>query len=352
MAMPIIAGLRAEQWRNLSANERLGALQDLETALAARDGREPATVQSFMGEPGERGVYDERANTLSINEALYNPDTGQPAIYGDDRSAVSADEPFMAVETLLHEDRHAYQHYVAEQRPDLAEDTQQLDDFQKNVGPAYIQPQENSLKYACQPTEMDARQTARQEADELYSDDPDYQAHQAHMAAEEQGTAELADLYLGSDYEETVRQEVYARHDASLAQSAGASAEDPQQENLPGIAAESEQQEESGESAAEMAGEVPSEGPAEGGADVTASATAQAANEAGAQATAEASAPTAAQASAKAAGKATEEAIAQSPAKPAGEETAPAEGESDAQAAGETASEPSEGYDYYSGYGY
>jgi hypothetical protein len=348
----MIAGLRAEQWQGLSANERLGALQNLEIALAARDGRNQAAVQSFMGQPGERGFYDERTNTIFINEALYNSGTGQPAIYGDDGSAVSADKPYMAVETLFHENRHAYQHYVAAQRPDLAEDRRQLDDFQKNVGPAYIQPEENSLKYACQPTEMDARQAARQEADQLYADDPDYQAHRDHMVAEEQGTAELADLYLGDDYEETVRQEVYARYEASLARSTGASVEDLQQETPAGIAAGGYQQEESGESETEVLGEMPSEGLAEGGADVIAGATAQEANAAGTQTPAEANAPTAAQASSEGADKATEEAVAQSPAKPVSEEAAPAEEESEAETAGETTSEPSEGYDYYSGYGY
>lgn len=350
--MPMIAGLRAEQWRNLSAYERLRALQDLENAMAARHKREPATVKWFAGQPNERGTYDERTNTIFINEALCNPDARPKAIYSDDGSAVSADKPYMAVETLLHEDRHAYQHYVAKKQPDLAEDTQQLDDFRKNVGPAYIRYEENSLKYAYQPTEIDARRVARQEADELYADDPDYQTHRSHMVAEEQLTAELADLYLGSDYEETVRQEVYARHDASLAQSAGVSAEGPQQESLPGVADRGDQQEESGESEAAMVGQVHSDGLAEGGVDVTAGATAQTANEAGAQATVEASAPTATQASAKAAGNATEEAVAKSPARPTNEEAALVEGESDAQTAGETTSEPSERYDYYSGYGY
>jgi len=352
MAMPIIAGLRAEQWRNLSASERLGALQDLENALAARDGREPATVKPFAGEPGERGVYDERANTLSINEALYDPVTGRPAMYGDDGSEVSAGEPYMAVETLLHEDRHAYQHYVAEQRPDLAEDPQQLDDFQKNTGPAYIQPEENSLKYACQPTEMDARRSARQEADELYGDDQGYQAHRDHMISEEQGTAELADLYLGSDYEETVRQEVYVRHEASLSQSVGASTKGPEQDVLPGTWGDANPQRESGQSEAELVGEVHSERPTEGESEVTATATARTANEAGVQATAEASAPTAAQASAKAAGEATEQATPQSPAEPTRDEAASQEDKADAQTAGETVSESSEGYDYFSGYGY
>lgn len=352
MTMPMIAGLRAGQWRDLSDTARLGALQDLENALAARDGREPAKVTPFAGDPTQRGGYDHATNTLYINEALYAPDSGQPAIYADDYSAVSPDEPYLAVETLLHEDRHAYQHYVAEQRPDLAEDTQQLDDFQKDTGDAYIQPEVDSVKYKVQPTEMDARRAARQEMDELYAEDPDYQDHRDHMIAEEQKWTRDAYRDLGSDYQETVRQEVYARHDASLAESAGASAEGPQQEAPPGIADRGDQQEESGEPEAEIVGQVHSEGPAEGGVDVTASATAQTANEAGAQATAEASAPTAAQASAKAAGEAAEQATAQSSAEPARDEAVSQEGKADAQTAGETASESSEEYDYYSGYGY
>lgn len=232
--MPLhnIENLQREIWQTLTPNERLDALQQLENTLAQQDGCLPCQV-SFISDsdyetaydrPYVRGLHPPDSNNIYINEALVNPDMQYQVIYGDhNQSPVNANEPYMAVETLFHEDRHAHQEYVAQERPDLAVNADKLEEFQKNSGPAYLDPKtDGSAFYLMQPIEMDAREIARQSTHEFYighfGDLENYLQHNEKMAAEEDRNVERATDQLGENYREIARQEVFERYEAYQAQ--------------------------------------------------------------------------------------------------------------------------------------
>ena len=235
MALPIIAGLKQATWRTLSPSERLESLNQLENAIAAQEARSPCDVlvipESAYAYPEQRellqGFHPSNSHEIFINEALINPDASHAAVYSDG-TVVNANDSYMAVETLLHEDRHAHQEYVAYERPDLAESPLQLQDFQKNNGDGYLSAETFDPEYyLMQPIERDARASARQGMNEIYADqyqtDPSYLKHTQRMENAEGRYAEMAEDSLGDNYEEVVRQKAFERYEVYQAENQGES---------------------------------------------------------------------------------------------------------------------------------
>lgn len=205
--MPRIINLRAEDWRTLDVNARLAALQDLENRLAMQESRDPCTVRLIPEAKYSSAGEKERLRGFHVYE---NKD-----IFINDR-LVSADQPYEATETLFHEARHAYQQHVAQQRPDLAADPAQLEDFQKNYGPGYLSPERDGpAYYLWQPTEKDARAIGRERTEQLYgqefADKTGYLRYRQQREGEE-ASYRLRGENLGSNYEELARQKAYDRY--------------------------------------------------------------------------------------------------------------------------------------------
>lgn len=106
----LIARLDASDWSRQDEQARLATLQELENIMAGEQGRPAYRVEimdeTFMkAHPNARGVFDGR--TIRINRRFFR---GRGLnISGLDQFGVA-----QAVTTLIHEGRHAWQHYVAE----------------------------------------------------------------------------------------------------------------------------------------------------------------------------------------------------------------------------------------------
>ena len=85
-------------WEQLSSNQRVDALQQLENWSARRLGREPVPLSPDPQLEGTstNGEYHPGSKSISINPSL-----------------IERNDPFQAMATTLHEGRHAYQHQVS-----------------------------------------------------------------------------------------------------------------------------------------------------------------------------------------------------------------------------------------------
>lgn len=220
--MPNITNLRQENWAAITPLERETTLQTLADRLAQEEGRTPCNVHAVLMEKNTRGRYShdaEGVDNIEIN-----------------RDLVRRDQPYQAVETLFHENRHAYQFYIT-QYPELAESKKQLQDWQISKEGGYIQPEElNFSTYRFQPTEADANHFARDHTDELYEDTfQDQEQYPAYKAEKEQQIAdaeELAEFELGENYEEEARQAVHAKHQAMMTMNQDVAVEEVDEEQI------------------------------------------------------------------------------------------------------------------------
>lgn len=175
MSTEQIENLRAENWQNKLAYQRIEGLQALENQLAASENRKAARVYVFDGSTN-RGQFNSEDNTIGINFSLVN-----------DETKVS---PYQATETLFHEARHAYQNHVIN-NPDTGEDPQTVTNWQMNNSPGvYTQYENDPELYGMQPIELDARQNSRQRTNALYEEQfgnsPEYQSYKSEKSAENQ----------------------------------------------------------------------------------------------------------------------------------------------------------------------
>jgi len=228
MNMPYIKGLRRDIWEKANPSEKLESLNELEGFMASQDGRSPCHLE--MSDIGRmRGQYDEKRESIELNKFL-----------------IEDKRPYQAVETLLHEDRHAHQHHVVK-NPELAESQEQLNDWTMGeIDNAYIQPDElNYSTYRWQPTETDANQSARENTNALYENTfkdienyPDYKAFKELETAEQ---VDYAKKELGENYEEEARQAVQSKYQAKMdmksekTEELETSFENTPEENLPSV---------------------------------------------------------------------------------------------------------------------
>jgi len=149
-ALGRIKGLRPEVWERRDTRGRLDVLQEAENALAAAQGRAPeARVISHEAGPDDYGYYDGEANSISIGSY-----------------SLAHDYVREVVDTLAHESRHAYQQWAVNQ-PTLHDEGAEVAAWRKNME-NYTMYEDDPVRYAEQPVEVDARRYARVIADRLY----------------------------------------------------------------------------------------------------------------------------------------------------------------------------------------
>lgn len=215
--MPLlrIENLRANIWASLTFEERLGALQELENGLAEQEGREPCSIAPIPED--ERIVEDEE----TLLRGRYIPSSDGPGAVQIDPNLISDDEPYQAVETFFHEDRHAYQAYAA-QHPEIHDNPEEVEDWQKTNDGGYINSDLNFDYYRWQPVEADANNIARERTDELYSgtfqDGEKYPAYKSEKEQELSDDIERAQMNLGENYQEEARQAMIAKYQSTLEQ--------------------------------------------------------------------------------------------------------------------------------------
>jgi len=220
--MPNITNLRQENWATITPLERETTLQALADHLAHEEGRTPCNVHAVLMDKNTRGRFSIDAEGVSNIEI--------------NRDLVKRDQPYQAVETLCHEDRHAYQFHIT-QYPELAESEEQLQDWKMSQEGGYIQPEElNFSTYLFQPTEADANRSARDRTDELYEDTfQDQGLYPAFKAEKEQQIAdaeEFAEFELGENYKEEARQVVHVKHQAMMTINQGMAIEQGDEEQI------------------------------------------------------------------------------------------------------------------------
>lgn len=192
------------QWQQMRPAERIDALQaQIDIHAAHEQPGKQIAVGRFNAGPEVRGQFDRESGSIMVNDQLINQDT-----------------PYAAMETLHHEYRHAFQDYVANERPDLATSAQQLTDFQKNPS-GYIHPDTDHMMYRSQPIEVDARNYARQSMEAAYGgqQDPGYTEFRQSRDQEDAAYQQLAELSIGPDHEQQARTLTYEIHDLKQAQS-------------------------------------------------------------------------------------------------------------------------------------
>lgn len=215
MPVPRIENLRADNWATLTFEQRLGTLQELENGLAKQEGREPCPVAPI---PEDERVVEDGETLL---RGRYIPSQDGPGTIQLDPNLISSEEPYQAVETFFHEDRHAYQAYAV-QHPEIHDNPEEVEDWQKTNDGGYINSDLNFDYYRWQPVEADANKIGRERTDELYSgtfqDNGKYPAYKSEKEQELSDDIERAQLNLGENYQEEARQAMIAKHQNNLEQ--------------------------------------------------------------------------------------------------------------------------------------
>jgi hypothetical protein len=127
--------LHISKWNELSINERREALQQLENHYAELQGREPCPIKPTTN-PKVLGQYDYSEEIIYLNE----------------QRLLANDKCYEAVNTILHEGRHAYQDYViGELEGQAVED--EISKWKKNFIGGYLKKEP---EYWLQSIEADA----------------------------------------------------------------------------------------------------------------------------------------------------------------------------------------------------
>lgn len=134
-----------DAWRELTVDQKLEALNDLEQTAALIEHRPAASV--VFKDIADHGYYNDNTNTITVSMKDVLDSARDPKAMKE------------VMDTILHEGRHAYQHYNAYERsvhPDLAEVCQWRQNLEN-----YCDPKIWGLQnYYCQPVEIDARNFA------------------------------------------------------------------------------------------------------------------------------------------------------------------------------------------------
>ena len=160
-----------ESWAGFDEQERLELLQELECRMAVSENRHPVrVVAESMGSIGSHGYYNSGSDVIHIN-CLLLQNKKIPGVSDGQRMA-------SALDTVIHEGRHAFQHAVIKGEVDCAGVT---DDIRQrwlinyliySKGGTPVESVEEYYKkfsfYAFQPVERDAREFAGRKMAELY----------------------------------------------------------------------------------------------------------------------------------------------------------------------------------------
>jgi uncharacterized membrane-anchored protein YhcB (DUF1043 family) len=141
-----IEELNSNTWSELNESERLETAQEIETTMAEIQGRPPMEVQ------------------LDENLELCGYYDGQ-RIHVSDWS-LSNNDPKELVDTIIHEGRHAYQHYAV-QNPGFHPNENEVATWVENFSD-YTEFKDDPEEYRNQPVEADAWDYGNAIADGLY----------------------------------------------------------------------------------------------------------------------------------------------------------------------------------------
>jgi hypothetical protein len=134
-----IPELRPEAWQRLDDSHRLQVMQEVEQRMAAIQGRPLVRV---VAEPMERGVcggYRQGDKTIHISQEHLRSNNAREVL-----------------DTVVHEGRHAYQHYAIT-HPGFHPDQAQVRAWAENLRPGhYIRGGRVPGAYMRQPVEADA----------------------------------------------------------------------------------------------------------------------------------------------------------------------------------------------------
>lgn len=147
-------------WGKLSEAGRLRLLQEFENRQAKLDGRRAITIRTEDMPENSRGYHQilrDGTETVVINLKLIKAQSATP--FQSFSTFTAAD----ALETVIHEGRHAFQHNAIKQKSDQVSEQARLEwrTVMGEFGGVYMPPEENFLVYVMQSIEMDARRFAR-----------------------------------------------------------------------------------------------------------------------------------------------------------------------------------------------
>jgi hypothetical protein len=156
-ALAGLEALRPEVWEQLSIEERLEAIQEIENRLAETSQREAVEVLGETMEPGTLGYWDGHA--IHIN-----------------REVVANSPVDQVVNVVVHEGRHAYQEYVLKVHPELYPDLEAEVAWLLNSPPFgfYFDAATYGFEiYRAQPLEADAWSFGETVTNQLYGPQAD-----------------------------------------------------------------------------------------------------------------------------------------------------------------------------------
>ena len=161
-----------EVWTQYSVKDRLRLLQEVENRRAKIDGRPPVAVIGAPNDPTSLGMYAEgKVLGVPVKVIFIN------ALFLEDGSGkLDFHTGIKALETILHEGRHANQHYIMDHHPDRVA-AQVLHEWLSSRARYF--PSEEPLKgdlegkdlifYCLQSIEMDARRFARRQLIKIHN---------------------------------------------------------------------------------------------------------------------------------------------------------------------------------------
>ncbi len=159
-----IRGTSLDEWSQLSPEERLNTLQEIDNQIADAYGFPANQITSVDMAPHELGQFIPETGDIEINSSDLGDDGDISKNYQD------------ALETLAHESRHAYQQHlvdVFEQDPASLSDADKAlaQQWSENMKPGnYIDPEDDFDGYLNQPIEVDAENWATEIFPELLGD--------------------------------------------------------------------------------------------------------------------------------------------------------------------------------------
>jgi hypothetical protein len=184
-------------WASASLDERRDALQGLENFFAGVQGRVPRTVIVDNLDKGVMGQYSPRKSaSICISRELLKNNAGN----------------FMAMDTIIHEGRHAYQDdCIMWLCSPHSSDVLSVGGWRENMpgrGGVYFS---SGFSYRYQPVEADAHRYASLQMDALkdtFGDDSNYIAYYLNREAEDDYHATKANNTLGENFMEIIAQDV------------------------------------------------------------------------------------------------------------------------------------------------
>ncbi|MEK4799960.1 hypothetical protein NYE37_13740 [Thermoactinomyces sp. FSL K6-2592] len=196
----------ASNWFNATPEERLEALQSLENEYARLQGRSPAIVRILEDPEVEnaqfiKGTPGFTRDIIEIEKELIDFSIG-----GNKKFSFRVTNVF-ACHALLHEGRHAYQHYAID-HPEIHPDKEQVQKWRENNEVYYCRPKHY---YHFQPVELDAEKFARNEMKKIFrelekefGEDYAFQRYKQYIEAMDRFYEKLADE-LGKDVESVIQ---------------------------------------------------------------------------------------------------------------------------------------------------